>query len=364
MALAAFLGLVLGVLALVVALALLAGFQKHVRARLAAETPHVTLEPLGRDAVRESEGLEKELRARPDVTRLSVVARGRVWVSYGDSSVPAIAVGRTDADGLALTASQARDLGVFEGDTVRVVSSRTRLSPLGPVPIVGTFEVGALRASSPASRRVGEAELPLAAARRLFLLPEDGATAYELTLRDPNEAPRVAAEIAAALAARSTEAFRVTTWEDANRALVTALRLERFALFATVFLIVFVAGLNLAATSAVLAATRSADAAVLAVLGASPGLVARVFLLAGLGVGVLGTATGLVAGTGLAMALDRFALIPLPAEVFGLAHVPFTVRVPDLLAIAAVSLLWSVVAASWPSRAASRLPVAEALRAA
>jgi hypothetical protein len=212
---------VLGVLALVVALALLAGFQKHVRARLAAETPHLTLEPLGRDAVRESEGLEKELRARPDVTRLSVVARGRVWLSYGDSSVPAIAVGRTDADGLALTASQARDLGVFEGDTGgRVFANAARLwdRPDVSVPPRRVRPRGGWRRRQPGS----------------FSCPRT-ATAYSRR-SGSNAAPRIAAE--AALAA--TRARRRSRDDLGGRQPRARDGACRFA-FATVF-IVFVAG--------------------------------------------------------------------------------------------------------------------------
>ncbi len=209
-------------------------------------------------------------------------------------------------------------------------------------------------------RRQPEAVLPAGAARRLFGLPEGGATGFELRLADADGADAAAALARGALGEATTA---TTTWREANRPLLLALRLERVVLFATVFLVVVVAGLNLAATSAVLAATRRGDAAVLTVLGATPGVLARVFLLAGVILGAAGTLTGLALGAALAVVLDATRAIPLPAQLFSLAHVPFKPGVRDLLAVGTFSLLWSVLSSLVPARMASRVDVTEALRA-
>lgn len=357
-ALAAFLGLALGVAALVVSLALLAGFQRHVRGRLADETPHLSIGPAGRGAFEESEGVEAKVRAAPGVVSVAPVARGRLWVTIHGQAAPVEAVGRADAKGLVLEATQARPFGILPGDEVTLVSSRSRLSPLGPVPIVAGMKVTEL-APAMTGRRLPEAILPLDAARRLFALGERGATGYELRLSDPNRAPEAAGAIRALLG----DSVTVTTWEDANRALVLALRLERLVLFATVFLIVVVAGLNLAATSAVLAATRAADAAVLAVLGAGPRTIAAVFRWAGGAVGVAGTVAGVLVGAILARILDRTGAIPLPAQLYSLTHVPFRVEPFDLFAVTVLSAAWSFLAASLPARAAASRDVSEVLRA-
>jgi lipoprotein-releasing system permease protein len=208
-------------------------------------------------------------------------------------------------------------------------------------------------------RRAPEAILPIDVARRLFALGASGAGGYEMRLSDPSHAPRTAVLIREALGST----VRVTTWEEANRALVLALRLERIVLFVTVFLIVIVAGLNLAATAAVLAATRAADAAVLAVLGASPRTVASVFRWAGGAVGAAGTVAGVLVGAVGARVLDRTGAIPLPAQLYALSHVPFRVEALDLVAVALLSLAWSFLAASIPARTAARRNVSEVLRA-
>ena len=357
-ALAALLGLTLGVAALVVSLALLSGFQTHIRSRLLAETPHLTVTPAGRDAFTPADGLAERLAALPGVVSVSPVARGRIWISVSGRTAPAAAVGRSGAKGLVLELSQARPLGAVAGDDVTVVSSRTRLSPLGPVPIAVSMVVEKVVPAS-TGRREPEAVLPLEAARRLFTLPEGGASAYEVFLADPRRAAATARSVEAALGG----GVATTTWEQANRSLVLALKLERAVLFATVFLIVIVAGLNLAATSAVLAATRAGDAAILAVLGAAPRTVARVFLAAGACVGIVGTAAGAVLGTTAALVLNATHAIPLPAQLYSLAHVPFRVDPLELAAVVALSVLWSFAASALPARTAARRPVAEVLRA-
>jgi lipoprotein-releasing system permease protein len=358
-ALAAFLGLALGVAALVVSLALLAGFQAHVKSRLLAETPHLLVTPAGRGVFHDVDRVGGRLAAVRGVVSVSPVARGRVWVSMGRDAAPAEIVGREKAKGLVLDVAQARPLGIVPGETVTLVSSRSRLSPLGPVPIVSTMQVSGLAPAS-TGRRAAEASLPLDEARRLFALGPDGATGYEVFLKDPMRAKDAAGAVAAALGPSVT----VTTWEEQNRALVLALKLERFVLFAAVFLIVIVAGLNLAATSAVLAATRAGDAAVLSVLGASPKTVEQVFRAAGGGVGVAGTVLGVVLGTSVAFALEKFGLVPLPAQLYGMSHAPFRVDPFDVVAVAALSILWAFVVASVPARTAARQPAVEALRGA
>ena len=345
--------------ALVISLALLSGFQTHVRGRLLEETPHLQVSPAGRGVFRAADDVVRKLASIPGVTETTPVVRGRVWVALRGQVDTAEAVGRPGEKGLELELAQAGRIGAYPGDDVKLVSSRTRLSPLGPIPIVAELRVTTLAPRSTA-RRGAEVTLPLAEARRLFALPDDAATGYEVRLRHPERAAEAGRDVEARLGANVT----TKTWEEANRSLVLALKLERIVLFATVFLIVVVAGLNLAATSAMLAATRAGDAAVLAVLGASPRLVASVFLAAGGAIGVVGTLAGLAVGTATATLLDRTGAIPLPAQLYSLSSVPFRVDVLDLALVLVLSIGWSLLVASFPARTAARRDPSEALRAA
>lgn len=358
MAAAAFAGLVLGVAALIVALALLAGFQGHIRDRLIAETPHLTVKPQGRSEFLPADGLAAKLKALSGVEQVTPFVRGRVWVTQSNRSSPADAIGREGLTGIVMDPPLASALALLPGVEVTLVSSRTRLSPLGPVPIVLSLPL--TRVVPPVTaRRKPELELPIEDARRLMALPAEAASGYEIRLKDPKDPDRKAAEMRSLIGS----GVLVTTWEDSNRPLVAALRLERIVLFTTISLIVIVAGLNLAAITAVLAATRAGDAAVLGVLGASPAEVGRVFLAAGVLLGVAGTAAGAAFGTTVAYVLDRFRLLPLPARLYSIDHVPFRLDPLDLLAVVVLACVWSVLVSLGPSRAVARMNTVEVLRA-
>jgi lipoprotein-releasing system permease protein len=355
---AAFAGLVLGVGALIVALALLSGFQNHIKDRLISETPHVTVRPKARAEFLPSDGLLPVLEKLAGVEKVSPFVRGRVWVTQSSRSAPADAVGRENLKGITTDPGLANSLGLLPGVELTLVSSRTRLSPLGPVPIVISQTL--TRVVPPVtSRRKPELELPIEDARRLMALPDEAASGYEVRLKEPADP----SEIADAIANRFPDVL-VTTWEDSNRPLVAALKLERIVLFTTISLIVIVAGLNLAAITAVLAATRAGDAAVLAVLGASPMMVGRVFLAAGVLLGTAGTAVGAMLGSSVAFLLDRYQLLPLPSRLYSIDHVPFRLDGLDLTAVVVLAFVWSVLVSYVPARAVARMNTVEVLRAA
>lgn len=340
------------------ALALLAGFQGHIRERLIAETPHLTVRPEGRGEFLPADGLEEKIAQLPGVLRVTPFVRGRVWVTQSSRSTPADAIGREGLSGIVMDPPLAGALALLPGVEVTLVSSRTRLSPLGPVPIVLSLPLSGI-VPPVTSRRKPELELPIAEARRLMALPLDAASGYEIRMKDPRDPSRMAEEIRLC----AGRGVSVSTWEDSNRPLVAALKLEKIVLFTTISLIVIVAGLNLAAITAVLAATRAGDAAVLAVLGAPPSTVGRVFLAAGVLLGLAGTAGGAVFGTTLAHVLDRFRLIPLPTRLYSIDHVPFRLEPADLAAVVVLSCVWSVLVALGPSRAVARMNTVEVLRA-
>ncbi|MBK9964273.1 MAG: ABC transporter permease [Holophagales bacterium] len=356
---AEFVGLVLGVGALVLSLALLSGFQAHVRTRLAEEAPHVLVAPAGRPDFTAAEGAAAKLALLDGVVSVTPVVRGRGWITARGQAVPAVLVGREQRDGIRLDPAQARQLSILAGEDVTIVSSRTRLSPLGPVPLTASIRVTEVAALA-TGRKQPEAVLPAGMARRLFGLPEGGATGFELRLSDPEAAPAMALAVREALGAETTA---TTTWQEANRPLLLALRLERVAIFATVFLVVIVAGLNLAATSAVLAATRRGDAAVLTVLGASPRLLGRIFLFAGLLLGFAGTFCRPRAGRRPRRYSRRDPRHPASGRALRARPRPVQARARDLLAVGAFSLVWSFVSSFVPARMAARVDVTEALRA-
>jgi lipoprotein-releasing system permease protein len=355
-----------GVLALILSLAALSGFQDLLRSEILAQTPEIEVElPPGLGSAEVEAAAAAAARVR-GVEEVRTVVRGQGWVVHAGRVVPAELVGFTgprppafpgvegSGPGLYLSLTLARSWGIETGQVVEAVSPRPTLTPLGPqprirsVPLAGTFQGGKV-----AERE--RAALPLEVVESLFgggrrrLLVSTGSLERSLDV-----APR----LAAALPAGS----RVATWRDLNRPLFFALRLERVFLFLGVSLVVVVAALALLADLSLIIANKRGDLGVLLTLGATPRALRRAFLWLGALLALLGTALGSALGVGLAFAFDRLRLIRLPGEVFFVDYIPFLIRPRDLALILAVTLSLALAASFYAASRAAALDPVEAMR--
>ncbi len=239
---------------------------------------------------------------------------------------------------------------------MQLISSRSRLSPIGPIPVTARVRVAEVRRSS-ALDRPNEVEVSPDVARLLSGMSE-GAAAFEARLADPIRAEAARRALEAAIGPD----YAVDTWRELNAPLAFALRLEKSVIFLTVALVILVAALNIVSNIALTVFEKKRDLGVFTSMGAAPASLERVYLTLGLAIGVLGTAAGVLVGVGLSLALDRFGLVPLPSDVYMLSHVPFAVHPGEVAAIAAFALLTALGAAVLPARAAARLAPGEAIR--
>jgi len=358
------LGLTIGVAALIIALSLLSGFQDRIRAQMAARTPHLEVTPARGALLSEPAAVRETLASLPGVRSVEPAIEGRGWLSDAAGSTvlpvrfrsglpPPAGEGPPPAR---LSGSAMGRTGAGIGSLVRLTSSRTRLSPIGPVPIAMELKVADLRRGS-ALDRSPDVEVPEAVARTLAALP-DGAPAYAVRLDHFDRAEEAARQVSARLG----PAYRVQTWKELNAPLGFALRLEKLVIFVTVGLVILVAALNIISNISLLVIERKRDLGVFATLGAAPDSLGRVYVLLGVAIGGLGTGLGLAFGAGSAWLLDRYGLVPLPADVYMLSHVPFALHAGELAVVAAFSLAMALAAAAFPARAAARLAPGEAIR--
>lgn len=368
-------GLAVGVAALIVSLALLSGFQDRIRRQMAERTAHLTVSPARGRLLGDPEAVRRALAALPGVESVTPAIEGRGWASSINGSsaqpvrirngaVPASASGTTDpetgeaeAPGARLAISLAARLRVAEGDLVRLTSSRTRLSPLGPIPVSVVVRVEAVRRSSPLDV-AAEVEVSEDTARVLTGVAS-GAFAYEARLADAEGADAAAKTLTAAL---PPGPYRVATWRQRNAPLAFALRLEKAVIFVTVALVIVVAALNIVSNIALTVVEKKRDLGVFTSMGAAPGSLLRIYLTLGGVIGLAGTAAGVLVGVAVSVAADRFRLVPLPADVYMLTHVPFAVHPGEVAACAAFALATALLAAVLPARAAARLAPGEAIR--
>jgi lipoprotein-releasing system permease protein len=377
------LGVTVGVIALVIAQALMTGLQGEIRDRIVGATPHIYVWKTS--GIQDYRAESDILRQIPHVTgaapailgkALMTAARSEEFVNLTgiDAALEATVTdlraamqqGSVDAldapspEGLAgsilLGKDLASKLGVAIGDSVTVMTLHGTLSPMGflPVPrsvrVAGLFSLGLYEFDS----TTGFVSLDLA--KRLF--DKDKVDLIQLRVDDVYAAPRIARDISTQLG----EQYFTDDWSEMNRSLFSALWLEKVAISLTIGLIVMVAALNIVASLILLVMEKHRDIAILKTMGATARSVTAIFMMQGLIIGVVGTTVGAAAGYALASVLDRYKLIRIPVDVYQVSHVPFHVELLDLAVVVAAAVAVCFVATIYPSRQAARLDPAQALR--
>jgi lipoprotein-releasing system permease protein len=356
-------GIALGVVALVLALSALNGLQAALRDEVLRRTPEIEVRaPAGRVL----DGIAARIGALDGVEQASKRLRGNGWVLVAGSARPVELVGyegslpdsfpgaRERQPGVYTSDRFARLHGLAPGDTFEIASTRSRLSPLGPVPrtrrvaLTETYEHDLLEPSEVVA-------VPYAVAESLL-----GSASSHLVVRtgDLDRALSVAARIGSL----EPEAD-VLTWQDLNAPLLLALRLEKRLTFVAAFLIVLVGALALVSDLSLIIASRRGEIGILGTMGATVEELRRAFVTLGALLAGAGLALGAAAGMVAAYLLDRWEVIRLPGDFFLLDHIPFLVEAADLGWIALATLAVALVCCWIGAGRVSDLRPVEALRA-
>jgi lipoprotein-releasing system permease protein len=380
-------GVTVGVMATIIALSVMTGLQQTLRDRILGSQPHIYVSRPG--GIDDYQADITMLRTMPRVTGVAPALLGKALISGagGEDFInvkgvdPALeptvtdiskamqagslgAMARPEApgpdgvalDGIVLGKDLAQMLGVGVGDSVFLTTLEGRLSPLGYNParrrlrVAGIFSLGLFEVDS----TYGFISLPLA--ERMF--DRQKPDYIQLHVDDIYAAP----QIARAVEARLGDKYLVQDWGQLNRALFSALTIEKLAVSMAIGLIVMVAALNIVASLILLVMEKHRDIAILKTMGASARSVTAIFMAQGLLIGVLGTAAGSVLGLGVAFLCNKYELIRVPTDVYQISYMPFIVLAGDFAVVVSVAVLICFVATIYPSRQAARLDPAQALR--
>jgi lipoprotein-releasing system permease protein len=375
------LGVAVGVMALLIALALMTGLQGELRDRIIGSAAHVYVFKVGgvQDVDAEIDKMLKLPRvqgAAPAVLGKAMITseknQGFIDVKGIDPKLEATVTqlqaamrkGSPDAlnrradevPGILIGAQLATQLEVSVGDRVQLMSPHGTITPLGPVfrprtmEVVGIFTLGLFQFDSEYGF------ITIDVARRIF--GDDQMMFLQLRVDDMFKSN----EVVDAIVERFGAAYMPQEWSDMNKSLFSALWLEKMAISITIGLIVMVAALNIVASLILLVMEKSRDIAILKTMGSPARSIRRIFMLQGLIIGLVGTAAGAIAGYGLIFILDRYKLISVPVDVYQISYVPFKLQPLDFVVVVASAILICFVATIYPSRQASRLDPAQALR--
>ena len=377
-------GVMAGVAALVVALAINSGFREELEKRLLGATANINLLRTRNDGISNYEELAARLARVPHVVasaptlyeQVLVSSRSRAQgvvlkgiepqreVRVGDlltrlreGSLNGLSQTYANADPIIVGTELAKSLGVFVGDTVLVTSPQGYITPFQIVPKFRHFRVVGIFDSGFYDFDATWAFTTLRAAQRLFDLAEV-VSVIEFRVDDIYQVQPIAEVIRRA----AGPGYETTTWMEQNRSVFSALRLERLVTILTIGLIVIVAALNIFITLAMMVMEKHRDIAVLMSMGAKQRQVWAIFTLHGLLIGAVGTFLGLTLGYALSWLGERYKLIPLQADIYALSSVPFHARPGDGVWIALAALAISFVATLYPAMAAARLNPTDILR--
>jgi lipoprotein-releasing system permease protein len=259
-------------------------------------------------------------------------------------------------DAIVLGADIARTLGVRVGDVVDASTAESVSTPLGlaprrrPLQVVGTFRFGFYEVDTQFGL------VTLETASQLF--GRDGPDMLQLRVARLDDAPAIRQRIERQLGAD----YFVQDWTQLNQSLYSALWLEKVAITLTIGLIVVVAALNIVASLILLVMEKTRDIAILRTMGAPAAVVRRIFVLQGLTIGLIGTIGGTILGLAVCFVADRYRLIRMPADVYQIDHLPFRVQPLDVTVVVVAAVAVCLIATLYPSRQASRIDPAEALR--
>jgi len=375
-------GVCVGVMALVIALALMTGLQGELRDKILSSQAHIYVWKNG--GIPDYLPEVQKLRTVPGVVGAAPTIFGKALITAGQSqqfisvkaidpklepSVTAIkdAMRQGSIDALAnepedqppailIGEDLAGQLGVKVNDLVTLITPQGTLSPMGMLPrtrrarVGGIYNLGLYEFDS----SYGFVSLPFGER----LTGTNMVELIQLRVADIYDAPAIADDIPKRLG----NEYVAQDWSDLNQSLFSALGIEKMAISITIGLIVIVAALNIVASLILLVMEKSRDIAILKTMGTAPRRIRTIFMLQGLIIGVTGTFVGGAGGLTLCHILDKYRLIKIPADVYQVAYVPFVVLPRDFTIVIISAVLICFVATIYPSRRAAALDPVQALR--
>jgi lipoprotein-releasing system permease protein len=379
------LGIGLGVATLIIVMSVMNGFRAELMGRILGLNGHIGVYGSA-GVLSDFDNLADKIRQIPGVILVTPTVEGQVMATSQSGANGAVVRGvrpesllKRDViargigsngeafqgeDAVIVGYRLAEKLGLGIGDRITLISPKGNVTAFGMVPrmrpyrIVGTFNVGMFEYDS------SFIYMPMEAAQVYFDLP-NAVSHLEVMLSDPTLVPKVRSEIF-----RLAGGSRVYDWQQANASFFNAIQVERNVMFLILTLIILVAAFNIISSLIMLVKDKGRDIAVLRTMGATRGMVMRIFFLSGASIGVIGTIFGVILGLSFSLNIEGIRQIIqamvghdlFAAEIYFLTQLPARVDPFEVGQVVLMALGLSFAATIYPAWRAARLDPVEALR--
>jgi lipoprotein-releasing system permease protein len=379
-------GVMVGVMALVVVIAVMSGAENQFRKQILGLEPHILV--MNYKGSYDNYGpLMASLEDNPHIKGISPLLFGQAMIRTSHSfagvmvrgitpesgsplikgftpaqleealgSHPKTAAKTLTLPGIILGKALANSVGVIKGDTVILMSSKSFISPIGQIPsmkrfvVKGTFESGMSEYDSMlAYVHLGQAQQLVSA--------KDKISAIGVWVDDVFKVKQIREEYFNFV----EYPFYVRDWMDINQSLFSALKLEKTAMFIILTLIILVAAFNIASALIMMVMEKSKDIAVLKAMGATHSIIRRIFIIKGMIIGIFGTFLGTLFGVIVCFLLKKYDFIQLP-DAYPFSTLPVQLAYMDVLIISGSAILICFLSTLYPSYKASKMDPVEAIR--
>jgi lipoprotein-releasing system permease protein len=367
-------GIAIGVMALILVIAVMTGFQDEIRERILGVNPHILIVNIAGD-MRNPESVVEVLKKTDGVSGVMPFTTFQGMAQSGRQVAGAVVKGMNPQDlsflshlvkegsidalntkGNVLVARElARQLGVSKGDVFTILVPFGGVSPMGATPETVRVRVGGIFQTG--MYEIDNMLMVMSLADVQAVLGA-GVGGIEVKLKDVYEADTVRA----ALSKKLGPGYVLRTWMEMNRNLFSALKLEKIAMFIILALVILVASFNIISSLVMTVMEKKKDIAILKAMGAKNRSIMKIFMAEGLTIGIFGALVGSFVGYVLCAIEMRYRIIKLPEDVYYISSLPTKIALFDVVLIAVVTILLCLLSTLYPSYKATKIDPVETLR--